>query len=211
LAGRVRQQLGTGSMWARVVDGLLYLDEDHWDYQFEKRATVETVSLRNQQMGQNVLWWLSRYPKEKVIVWAANFHVAQTHREYQFSSATAKGHAREYSVATGQWLADSLGEDYFTIAVSAAGGAYGFVNEDWSEAFGPATASMLEHGALGGTLQLLPRSELLARGRAEATMMGSSVDTAEWGKLFDALLVIPTERPVEAPAGCAVKASGSKS
>jgi hypothetical protein len=86
-------------------------------------------------------------------------------------------------VSAGQWLADGLGNDYFAIAVSAA-------------------PSMLEHGALGGTLQLLPRSALIARGKSVSLMMGAAVDTAQWGNLFDAVLVLPRERPVGARVGC---------
>lgn len=202
LLGRVRQRAGTGSFWARVVDGLLYLDEDHWDYQFQKRATIETEQLRNQQMGQNVLWWLSQNPQAKVIVWAANIHVARTHRGFDSPLATAKGFSRENGVSAGQWLADGLSKDYFALAVSAARGAYGTANGGWSEAVGPADKSMLEHGALEGSLQLLPRSALIARGRSASLMMGAAVATAEWGNLFDAVLVLPRERPVEARAGC---------
>jgi erythromycin esterase-like protein len=202
LLGRVRQRTGTGSLWARVVEGLLYLDEDHWDYQFEKRATIETEQLRNQQMGQNVSWWLSQDPQAKVIVWAASVHLARTHRGLDSPAATANGYSRENGVSAGQWLADSLGRGYFAIAVSAAAGAYGMANGAWVESVGPADASMLEHAAIGGALQLLPRSELLERGRSVALMLGSGPSTAEWGKLFDAALVLPSERPVATRAGC---------
>ncbi|MEY4546515.1 MAG: hypothetical protein RL685_2710 [Pseudomonadota bacterium] len=202
LQGRIRQRLGTGSLWARVVEGLLVLDEDHWDYQFAKRSTIETEQLRNQQMGQNVSWWLSQDPNAKVIVWAASVHLARTHRGFDSPVAAANGNSRENGVSAGQWLADGLGQDYFAVAVSAAAGSHGLASGEWRESLGPADASMLEHAALGGALQLLPRSELSARGRAGALLMGGSVDTAEWGTLFDAVLVLPQERPVEARAGC---------
>lgn len=38
LSGQVRQRLGVESFWARVMDGLLFIDEDHWDYQAKQKT-----------------------------------------------------------------------------------------------------------------------------------------------------------------------------
>jgi erythromycin esterase len=201
LLGRVRQRTGTRSMWERIVDGLLFLDEDHWNYQFAKLVTIEMAQLRDQQMAQNVLWWLSQRPQERVIVWGASIHLAQTHSGLDIPSASAQGYSRQNSVPSGQWLSDSLGDDYFAVAISAAGGWIGKKDGEWIEEVGSAARDALEQRQAGGGLRLLTRKDIPS-GSSRALMIGGSQGTAKWAELFDAVLVLPSERPVERRPDC---------
>lgn len=183
------------------MDGLVFLDEDYWDYQLAGRATIEMAQLRERQMALNVLWWMSQHPQERMILWGANIHVARTHAGLDIPMAAARGYSRRNSVPAGQWLAESLGKNYFAVAISAARGQTGRIGAESLDAVGPAAPGQLEHEIPEGALRSLMREDL-PRGASPGLMMGGSPATANWAQLFDAVLVLPSERPVARRADC---------
>jgi erythromycin esterase len=198
LSGRVRQKLGVESFWARVMDGLVFIDEDHWDYQAKQKITIEMVSLRNREMGRNILWLLDQYPDQKTILSLASVHAARTHAGF-CNESLPRYLWRENSVPAGQWLAEALGKSYFAVGITAASGEIAAAEP----AVGPATPGMIEYGALSRQVpvELLGKQALRERGAAQGLAMGGP-GRMDWGQAFDALVVLREERPLDLP-GCA--------
>lgn len=203
LSGRLRQRLGVDSFWAHVADGLLFLDADHWDYQTRRLTPIQMGLLREREMGQNLLWHIQKRPDEKVIVWVANLHGARTHEGLHNERNIKAGWPRHYSVPAGQWVAESLGAGYFALAISPASGHFGRSTENTRGTIGPARAGSVERETLdsGASARLLQKEELERRGRFEALPL-LSPSLADWGKLFDAWIVLPEERAMTRRPDC---------
>jgi erythromycin esterase len=203
LSGRLRQRLGTHAFEAHVADGLLFLDEDHWDYQNRHSVTRQMESLRDREMGQNVLWIAAQHPGEKLVVWLANWHGSRTLAGY--SSGEDSAPPAGYMVPAGQWLADALGDGYYSLAVSAASGKTGMQREGDTYDLNLARPGMLEHDVLGSgaSFRLFLRAELARAGDRAQTFVYGAPATANWSVIFDGILFVREERPAVGPAaGC---------
>ncbi|MBS1578022.1 MAG: erythromycin esterase family protein [Bacteroidetes bacterium] len=67
---QVKSKISDESFWSLVIDNLIALNWE--EYNFKKNK-----SIRDKQMALNLKWIIqSKYPNQKVIVWAANNHVA---------------------------------------------------------------------------------------------------------------------------------------
>jgi erythromycin esterase-like protein len=198
LSGRARQRLGVESFWARVMDGLVFIDEDHWDFQAKKKITIEMVSLRNREMGKNILWLLDHHPGERLILSLASIHASRTHAGLVLPEQLPRYLRRDNSVPAGQWVAESLGQKYFVLGVTAASGE----TAEAEPKLGPATPDMVEYGVLSrqSEVELLLKSQLAEKGTCQGLAMGGPVEM-DWARAFDALLVLQRERPLNL-SGC---------
>lgn len=71
-----------GAFWLRHVENLRVFAECTMVYGSEEHDT-HTDNLRDAQMAHNLLWHLERLGNRKVIVWAANFHIARNLHEIE--------------------------------------------------------------------------------------------------------------------------------
>jgi erythromycin esterase len=71
----------SGSFWRQVLASLRTFAEQEWRTDYSEGAgdgPPAVFSMRDVQMGKNLIWLASeRYPKEKIIVWAATSHNAR--------------------------------------------------------------------------------------------------------------------------------------
>jgi erythromycin esterase len=74
----------SGSFWRQLLASLRAFAEQEWrtDYsdlkKFVENSPIAVYNMRDVQMGKNLLWLAEkRYPKEKIIVWAASAHNAR--------------------------------------------------------------------------------------------------------------------------------------
>ena len=75
----IRQQagekLGKDNFWIMIIDNLI---QENIEYQTVKIDFRQSNNARDYQMARNLQWLTEvKYPKEKIIVWAANAHVAK--------------------------------------------------------------------------------------------------------------------------------------
>jgi erythromycin esterase len=74
----------SGPYWRQLLESLRTYAEQDWqtDYsvhdKFADNTPVSVFNMRDVQMGKNLIWLAEeRYPKEKIIVWAATGHTAR--------------------------------------------------------------------------------------------------------------------------------------
>ena len=71
---------------------------------------------RDLAMADNLMWILSRFPEQRVVIWAHNQHVAKE------------------ETWLGKWLDERLGDAYLTIAITTAEGTYSAIGDDGERA-----------------------------------------------------------------------------
>ena len=196
------EQLALG-YWERVVDGLIFLDEDHWDYQQRRYIADQMKSLRDRQMAENLLWLRARHPNERFIVLNHNGHIV---RESLPTTCRIPEHYHgpDPIVPMGRWLASRLGPDYVAIGLSAASGQSGLPRGEVMpvEAAG---ADSLEFAALGAGTDwiFLDRATLRAQGpRASGHLTEPPGPSLEWARFFDGLIAFSRMTPNRLRPGC---------
>lgn len=98
------------SFWANMSDDLLTMYRSNYDN-----------TARDLQMAKNVLFYKNKYSDEKMILWAATFHVAKDLKSTKFYKKKAASHD-----IMGVYLKEKLGNKYFVIGFVAEQGEAGF-------------------------------------------------------------------------------------
>ncbi|MFM5906316.1 MAG: erythromycin esterase family protein [Novosphingobium sp.] len=155
---------------------------------FEPDAVRNT--LRDASMYRNFLWWLSFRGRrdQKVLVWAANSHVAEGKGvDPQFGGGAPMGHL----------IAARFGSASYAVGFSANTGLY-----RWSASESrpiPFAAASLENRAItasGAAAALVTRPAFL-REPELAGLFNHQFYRAQWSQFFDAVVVFGSERPPE--------------
>lgn len=75
IKNQVSTKLSENDFWIQVINSLLAANKE---YQLLKIDNITAGSIRDNQMASNLKWLANEnFPKEKIIVWAANGHVAK--------------------------------------------------------------------------------------------------------------------------------------
>ncbi len=148
------------------------------------------IHARDRDMARNVEALVDALPADaRVVVWTANSHAARDASTHElFGDQSNMGHLLDVR----------FGTDLFAVGVTAAGGAYRYTVRE-ARPIPAAAPGSLEAAALAGSSAEVVwiGSEALS---ALPPMVGSAFDharpvTAEWGRVFDGLVVFRTERP----------------
>lgn len=148
------------------------------------------IHARDRDMARNVEALVDALPADaRVVVWTANTHAARDASAHElFGDQSNMGH----------WLDIRFGTDLFTVGFSAAGGAYRYTVRE-ARPVPTAAPGSLEAVALAG-----PSADVVWVGSEALSALpptvGSAFDhnkpvVAEWGLVFDGLVVFRTERP----------------
>jgi erythromycin esterase len=112
----------SGSFWRQLLASLRVFAEQEWrtDYSdmsnFVNNTPVAVYTMRDVQMGKNLIWLAGdRYPKEKIIVWAATAHNARALSTIKTSDPK---YARLYAGWTpmGEIAWKKLGDELYSLA-----------------------------------------------------------------------------------------------
>ena len=107
--------------WLQALDNLSAFMTYNWHWWIDRENDMVNNNYRDIQMAENSLWLLNeKYKGEKVIVWAANSHIAKTDTLYEVEAGTWKPNIRQYPM--GEVLLDSLGDELYTIGFTSSKG-----------------------------------------------------------------------------------------
>lgn len=108
------------AFWSQSLRSIEQQAEFTWTYVVGEWQPA-AVSIRDRQMGDNLLWLLEEgFPGHKIIVWAASLHVARNLEEIEIldSSFSYEGYT-----TMGQVVWDRIGGDAYVVGFTAGGGA----------------------------------------------------------------------------------------
>ena len=152
------------------------------------QSDAERIAGRDASMHSNLRWWLSKRGKlkPKVIVWAANSHIAK-----------GKDIDPVYDGAPplGNLIAADFGKRSYSVGFSANSGTY-----RWSRAEKkviPTNVESLESraiGTTGKTIVFLPRQGIGEEPEI-AGLLNHQFYRAHWREFFDGVVVFEEERP----------------
>lgn len=151
---------------------------------------TQRIHARDRDMARNVEALVDALPADaRVVVWTANSHAARDASAHELFGDQSN---------MGRWLDIRFGTDLFAVGVTAAGGSYRYTVRE-ARPIPAAAPGSLEATALAGASAdvVWLGSEALS---ALPPMAGSGFDharpvTAEWGQVFDGLVVFRAERP----------------
>jgi erythromycin esterase len=179
----------------------------------QQRISNLYVSMRDEQMADNLLWEVSQYPKRKTIVWAANTHIMtdypgdKTRQLWNDKpDAPSAPFANWENTYMGIIVKDSLKNRVFTIITLGNGGTAGTINQkDPTKSFTFPIAQSVNNENLGNlliaagfqqgivNLKNPPKGGEWLRGRFR---VGDGQGFAgEWHKAADAILFIKDFTP----------------
>ena len=163
--------------------------------------------VRDKNMATRFHWhYNTLHPSKKFILWGATAHFS-----HDMVSITRQGDGFYPYYQMGDYLKNSLGDDYYVIAITSYQGKSGVVYPENSqykdytyekEISTPPNQSFESLAHASGNpylfidLRSLPRKHIL-RDKLIATPLGHQVDFAEWGRIIDAFLFIDTQVPVK--------------
>ena len=166
-------------------------------------AYVMASNVRDQQMADNVLWFLDTLkPGSKMVIWAANSHVAHLSERTATAPASEGGAIPKYR-PMGQYLKETLGDDLYTILSVAYEGNWGVAGVAYQqgeyEPAKPGTLASLLHetGFDAGILDLETLYQNEAWPAASVTVRSNWTvgRTGDLRTLCDALLFIDRMYP----------------
>ena len=151
--------------------------------------TIQTFNARDQSMYMNFQWLMARLPvNTKVIVWAANIHVAK-----DLSGIPGL----ESRVPLGSYIRREFADRSFALGFSAYGGSYGMARQPVRQ-LSVAPPASLEGQAFAkdsAETRYFTLGQLRAFGAAPARLTGLDFRTAKWNDVLDGVVVFREERP----------------
>jgi len=88
-------------------------------YETDMRSIVLSLSndQRDASMADNVLWHLEHFPKEKIIIWCANFHAAKDISQTRYHDNSLDYY---YQQLMGEHLYNKLGNEIYSLAFTSS-------------------------------------------------------------------------------------------
>lgn len=116
------------SFWGQTLRSLRGNAEDRWanrrnPEQYNISAHKAIYDHRDRQMAENLLWLVQqKYPTEKIIVWAHNFHVSRRTADIQVAGSS---YPRTVNLTMGNNVGEALGDDLFVVGFNSYNGRSG--------------------------------------------------------------------------------------
>ena len=108
--------------WVQELENIRGFVTHAWYWWIDRENDMVNNNHRDIQMAKNCLWLLNeKYKGEKMIVWAANGHIAKTDTLYEVEVDGWKPDMRQYPM--GEVLFDSLGKEMYSIGFTSYSGS----------------------------------------------------------------------------------------
>lgn len=180
---------------------------------FKKGANdTEAGNARDKQMAKNFLWLAKeKYPKRKIIVWAASFHTCRSPKDIDWLVEQDGGGVKREAkygktVTFGDEVCKAMGAEVYSVAFTAAEGEWKLMqNKEPVKLAGPRAGSledlMCKAGLTNAFLDLKDPpagGEWLKKQRWTMRPMGYANMEALWPRSFDGVVFLKTMTPSEA-------------
>ena len=171
---------------ALAFSGQVRLGFTDWD------AQNEGINIRDQQMAENVIWYLNHFPERKVIIWTANFHGAKQINQIKYGKEPDPELYNKY-VLLGEHLEKTFPKQVYSLAFTSGGGTEGYFYTNDSTAIVPDSTSMefqlrqlgMEYGFCD-----LSRKKDWADMAFNSTILGYDCKPGKWAKIFDGIFYL---------------------
>ena len=81
------------------------------------------VNIRDKRMADNIIWYLNKNPDKKIIIWAANFHIAKDISEVIYGRNDSLLYERYHLM--GEYLFEEYDDQLFSLAFTSSEGVTG--------------------------------------------------------------------------------------
>ncbi|MFK7770028.1 MAG: erythromycin esterase family protein [Mariniblastus sp.] len=184
------------SFWLQNFKSIKAHADNRWG---NDSSPMEGVADRDEQMAKNLIWMAStQFPKRKIIVWAASFHIMRNPPEIEVPSGSI-----DYSevVQMGHRVHEELGRRVFTVGFTAYQGKAGaFHRPKFDIGKAPAGTlediffrSKIENGFLA--LNSKDKNGKWLNEKMFSRPLGYGWMKANWGRHFDAMIFNQTVKP----------------
>ncbi len=167
---------------ALAFSGQVRLGFNEWD------AVNEGINIRDQQMAENVEWYLNRFPDRKVIIWAANFHGAKKIDQIVYGKEPEPDLYKKF-VLMGEHLENAFPGQVYSLAFTSGGGSTGFFYANDSTAIVPDSTSMecqlIQRGMEYGFCDLSQKKDWVDIGFN--SIVFGDCKSGKWARAFDGI------------------------
>lgn len=190
------------SLAIRAIENTLSLYDWHEAVHAETSTHIdwehhtELNNVRDEQMARNVLWLLrERYPNQKIIIWAANMHIARNVSTIRDLRGADFANSLPRYRTMGSILHAGLGDKYVSVGTTAFGGSVGHSPSIPVSRVDDASPTNIEAGFATKTtptfVRLSPDFSQPQRGR----FLGLVDFEAPWSAVFDGAVMFPSVTP----------------
>jgi erythromycin esterase len=160
-----------------------------------------SVNSRDSVMALNIIYYLDKNPKAKMIITAANFHIIK-----DLSLITNNYDSLKYKriVPMGKYLADKYGNSCYSIAITNGGGKNGYCTDTTiydilQTARFPIEKNTLEYRFKENKCEIVYLNNLLNKQlnniQTRSLIFGGNMHYGYWNKAFDCIIYIDKQRP----------------
>lgn len=184
--------------WAQLIRSTTGEAMNQWLWSMDHdSARIEATMVRDQQMGENLIWLAqTKYAHRKIVVWAASFHTVRNIREVEWT--LYPGYWDDWNTM-GHVAWEELGPEIYSLAFTA----YDGVSQYWTGA----AAMQLDAPRRGGLewllhtagfqyafldLRTIPSGGEWLRGTLAARPIQHNDMLADWARHIDGLFFIHT-------------------
>lgn len=129
-------------MWRHVLTNLDVFADVEWQTNLKDDAVA--AAIRDLQMGKNLVWLArERYPKRKIMVWAATFHNARNVRTIETDIPKYR-HFFDANTPMGEVAKNALGDELYSLGFTESEGEYARAQEKTAHALAPPSADSFE-------------------------------------------------------------------
>ncbi len=192
------------SFWVQVLKSARSYANLVWGMAVTNQAgsdpDPELVGTRDIQMGENLLWLADEYyPDQKIIVWAATYHVS---RSLDTVTVIDPNLASIFGgQVMGDVVYDSLQDQVYTIGITAYSGTSGIFSYDTLVLEPPSENSLEDLMKQAGyeyaflDLRHLSPGGTWLQGNISSRMIGHSEMVADWSQIVDGVIFVQVMEP----------------
>lgn len=193
------------AFWIQNLKSLEGQAPVNWFTPGSNRKVLEK-SIRDIQMGKNLIW-LSReyYPNRKIIVWAATFHII--HNPNLINTRT-ESYSYENTITMGHHVWQNMGDEVYTLGFTAYEGHYGWLNWEPSRGVWNVPQDQTEELELEELMNLagienavldfrsISKDGFWLRDKLISRPLGNIAMEADWTKVLDGMFFTRRMTPV---------------